>query len=78
MTKFLQIVKKAVNTNLFKGCEAFDLYKGDKIEKGFKSIAFRVKMQDENATLTDEIVEAQMKTIKDSLEKSFEGITLRG
>lgn len=76
--EIFKIVKKAVDTNLFKGCEAFDLYKGENIEKGFKSIAFRVKLQDENSTLTDEIVDAQMKTIKTGLEKSFEGITLRG
>jgi len=42
-----KVVKKAVQTNLFKGCEVFDVYKGENIEKGFKSIAFRVKMQDE-------------------------------
>lgn len=72
-----KVVKKAVNTNLFKGCEVFDIYKGENIEKGFKSIAFRVRMQDENATLTDEIVDGQMKAVKESLEKAFEGITLR-
>jgi len=72
-----KIVKKAVQTNLFKGCEVFDVYKGTNIQEGFKSIAFRVKMQDENATLTDEIVDAQMKSVRESLEKSFEGINLR-
>lgn len=73
-----KVVKKAVQSNLFKGCEVFDVYKGENIEEGFKSIAFRVKMQDENATLTDEIVDVQMKSVRDSLEKAFEGITLRG
>lgn len=73
-----KIVKKAVQTNLFKGCEVFDLYKGENIKEGFKSIAFRVKMQDEQSTLTDEIVDAQMKSVRDNLEKAFEGITLRG
>lgn len=72
-----KIVKKAIQNNLFKGCEVFDVYKGENIEKGFKSIAFRIKMQDENATLTDEIVDAQMKEVREKLEKSFEGITLR-
>lgn len=71
-------VKKAVQSNLFKGCEVFDVYKGQNIEEGFKSVAFRVKMQDENATLTDEIVDAQMKAVRDSLQKAFEGTTLRG
>lgn len=72
-----KIIKKAVQNNLFKGCEVFDVYKGENIENGFKSIAFRVYLQDENATLTDEIVDAQMKSVKDNLEKAFEGITLR-
>lgn len=72
-----KIVKKAVQSNLFKGCEVFDVYKGENIKEGFKSIAFRVKMQDENATLTDEIVDSQMKSVQESLEKAFEGIALR-
>lgn len=73
-----KVVKKAVQPNLFNGCEVFDVYKGENIEKGFKSIAFRVKMQDENATLTDEIVDVQMKSVRANLEKTFEGISLRG
>lgn len=71
-------VKKSFQSNLFKGCEVFDVYKGENIEKGFKSIAFRIKMQDENATLTDEIVDGQMKAVQEGLKKSFEGISLRG
>lgn len=73
-----KVVKKAVQSNIFKACEVFDVYQGENIEKGFKSIAFRVKMQDENATLTDEIVDSQMKSVRNNLEKSFEGIKLRG
>ena len=72
-----KIVKKSVQANLFKGCEVFDVYKGENIEKGFKSIAFRIKMQDEQATLTDEIVDGQMESVRDNLEKAFEGISLR-
>lgn len=73
-----KIVKKAVQSNLFNDCEVFDVYKGENIKEGFKSIAFRVKLQDEQATLTDEIVDAQMKSIQDSLKKTFENISLRG
>lgn len=72
-----KIVKKAVQSNIFKGCEVFDVYKGEKINEGFKSIAFRVKMQDENSTLTDEIVDVQMKSVQESLQKTFEEISLR-
>lgn len=73
-----KVVKKAVKSNLFNGCEVFDVYKGENIQEGYKSIAFRIKMQDENATLTDEIVESQMKSVRENLEKSIEGISLRG
>lgn len=73
-----KIIKKSVQSNLFKGCEVFDVYKGENIKEGYKSIAFRIKMQDENTTLTDEIVDNQMKSVKDSLQKAFEGIALRG
>jgi phenylalanyl-tRNA synthetase beta chain len=72
-----KLVKKAVQSNLFNGCEVFDIYKGENIEQGYKSVAFRVKMQDANATLTDEIVEGQMKKVKESLEKAL-GVMLRG
>lgn len=73
-----KVVKKAVQSNLFKGCEVFDVYKGENIKEGFKSIAFRIKMQDENTTLTDEIVDSQMKSVQDSLQKAFENVSLRG
>lgn len=72
-----KVVKKAVKSNLFNGCEVFDVYKGENIKEGFKSIAFRIKMQDENATLTDEIVDCQMKSVRENLEKSIDGISLR-
>lgn len=73
-----KIVKKSVQSNIFKGCEVFDVYKGENIKEGFKSVAFRIKMQDENATLTDEIVDVQMKSVQNSLQKSFEEVSLRG
>lgn len=70
-----KLVKKAIKSNLYKGCEVFDVYQGEHLENGFKSIAFKIKLQDENATLTDDIVENQIQAVKDVLEKS--GINLR-
>lgn len=72
-----KVIKKAIQPKLFKGCEVFDIYKGENIQEGFKSVAFRVKMQDEQATLTDEIVDAQMKSVQNCLQKAFEGTSLR-
>ena len=70
-----KLVKKSVKSNLYKGCEIFDVYQGEHVEQGFKSIAFRVKLQDENATLTDDVVDGQIQLVKTALEKS--GINLR-
>lgn len=55
-----KVIKSGVKQNIFKGSEIFDIYQGEHVEEGFKSVAFRIFMQDENATLTDEIIEQQM------------------
>ena len=55
----------------------FDVYQGDNIEKGFKSLAFRIKMQDENATLTDEVIEHQMNNVRAKLQKTYAEISFR-
>lgn len=73
-----KVIKKAVQSNIFKGCDVFDVYKGENIQNGFKSLAFRIKMQDEQATLTDEIIDVQMKSVRDTLSKTFEKISFRG
>lgn len=52
-----KVIKSSVKQNIFKGSEIFDIYQGEHVEEGFKSVAFRIKMQDENSTLTDEIIE---------------------
>ena len=39
------------------------------LKKASKSVAFRIKMQDENATLTDEIIEQQMTSVREKLQK---------
>ena len=73
-----RVIKGAVQQNIFKGSEVFDVYQGDNIEKGFKSLAFRIKMQDENATLTDEVIEHQMNNVRAKLQKTYAGISFRG
>ena len=40
-------------------------------------MAFRIKMQDTNATLTDETVEAQMANVRATLKKSFADASFR-
>lgn len=72
-----RVIKGAVQQNIFKGSEIFDVYQGENIEKGFKSLAFRIKMQDENTTLTDEVIEHQMNNVRAKLQKTYSEISFR-
>ena len=72
-----KVIKGSVQQNIFKGSEVFDVYQGENIDKGFKSLAFRIKMQDENATLTDEVIEKQMSNVRAKLQKTYAEISFR-
>lgn len=72
-----KVIKGSVKQNIFKGSEIFDVYQGEHVEDGFKSVAFRIKMQDENATLTDEIIEQQMTSVREKLQKTYAQISFR-
>ena len=72
-----KIIKKSVKNTLFNGEELFDVYQGEHIENGYKSMAFRIKLQDKEATLTDEAVEEQMDSIRNNLKKSVPNLSLR-
>jgi phenylalanyl-tRNA synthetase beta chain len=68
--KFEQIRTIAMKTEkvLLKRINLFDVYEGDKIEKGKKSYAVSFYLQDLTKTLTDE----QIDKIMDGLVKAFE------
>lgn len=70
-------IKKGVNNNLFNGCDVFDIYQGEHVQEGFKSIACRIKMLDPNSTLTDETIEAQMANVRSVLKKTFAELSFR-
>ena len=72
-----KVVKKGVANNIFGGCDVFDIYQGEHIQSGFKSIAFRIKMQDANSTLTDDVIETQMANVRATLKKSIEDLSFR-
>ena len=72
-----RVIKGAVQQNIFKGSEVFDVYQGENIESGYRSLAFRIKMQDENATLTDEVIEKQMSSVRAKLQKTYSDISFR-
>ncbi len=72
-----KVIKSGVKQNIYKGSEIFDVYQGEHVEEGFKSVAFRIKMQDETATLTDEIIDQQMTSVREKLQKTYAQITFR-
>ena len=72
-----RVIKSGVQQNIFKGSEVFDVYHGENIEKGYKSLAFRIYMQDENATLTDEVIDRQMQNVREKLQKAYADISFR-
>jgi phenylalanyl-tRNA synthetase beta chain len=65
-----KIIKKA-SSKLIKGCDIFDIYKGEHVKDAYKSVAYRIHLQDEAATLTDEIVDKEIATIKSELKKAY-------
>ena len=72
-----KIIKKSMSPNLFNGAEIFDIYQGEHIQEGFKSVAYRIKLQDKTATLTDETIETEMKKLREGLVKNIKDVVLR-
>ena len=72
-----KVIKSGVQQNIFRGCEVFDVYQGENIEKGYKSLAFRIKMMDEKATLTDDVIERNMQSVREKLQKAYADISFR-
>ncbi len=73
----LSVIKKHASKNLYVGADIFDLYQGEHVKDGFKSVAYRIRFQDENATMTFEQVEKEMQNIKEGLKKTFTDISFR-
>ena len=68
-------IKTAVGA-LYEDLELFDVYTGEQIEKGYKSVAFSVKLRNKEKTLTDAEITEAMSAIVETLEKDF-GAKLR-
>ncbi|RYZ60846.1 MAG: phenylalanine--tRNA ligase subunit beta, partial [Proteobacteria bacterium] len=68
-------IRKA-GSGLLTQVEIFDVYEGDKLERGQKSVAVRLTFQDKNATLQDQQIVDVSGKIVESLKKQF-ALTLR-
>ena len=70
-------IKKSADSKLFKGANLFDIYEGEHIQEGYKSLAYRITLQNEEATLTDEVIEKEINNIKSGLMKKFPTVNFR-
>ena len=61
-------IKSAVGKTLEK-VTLFDVYKGEQIEKGKKSVSYSISMRSHEGTLTDEQADAAMKRVLKSLKE---------
>lgn len=68
--EMIKVIKKA-SSNLLKDVEIFDVYEGEHTPDGTKSVAFRVTLQDNEATLTDQKIDAEVQKIRDGIKKAF-------
>lgn len=72
----LEVIKDAGGSYLQK-VDVFDVYQGEHMEKGKKSIAYRLLFQNPEATLTDEEVDQARENIITSVKEKFHA-ELRG
>jgi phenylalanyl-tRNA synthetase beta chain len=61
---------------LLQDVKVFDVYEGEKLPAGQKSVAYRLKYQDKNATLQDAMVQESVNKILSHLQQKF-SITVR-
>jgi phenylalanyl-tRNA synthetase beta chain len=52
--------------------DVFDLYEGEKMDAGKKSVALRMWLQDKNATLQEAQITEVTQKVLDSLKKNFD------
>lgn len=71
----LRLVKK-VGKDRVLGCEVFDVYQGEHIQDGYKSIALSLVYQDRNKTMTETEIQQFHQSIIDALNKEY-GAELR-
>jgi phenylalanyl-tRNA synthetase beta chain len=60
----------SIDSDILKSFQLFDVYSGDGVELGKKSLAVAFHLQHGERTLTDEEVDALIKTVTDTLEQA--------
>jgi len=73
--EIIALVKK-IDKQLIKAVKIFDVYQGDNIETGKKSIAFSVTLEPKDKTLSEKDIDQVSKKIITTVQKTT-GATLR-
>ena len=63
---------KKVGGNLIKNVEVFDVYQGEHIDEGYKSISFNILYESNKETLKNEIIEPINNKIIDEISKTYD------
>ncbi len=75
--EMLNLIKNT-DKKLIKDVNIFDIYSGDKMQQGKKSVALSVNIQDNNKTLEEQDIEQINKKIIDGISSKFSGILRDG
>ena len=67
----IQHCLKSIDSDILKAFQLFDVYTGDGVEQGKKSLAIAFRIQHGERTLTDDEVDALMTQIRDNLQSSL-------
>ena len=74
----LETISYSTEKNLLKEVQLFDVYEGDKIEAGKKSIAMSFTLLDEHQTLTDKQIDKTMNRLMEAFEKQAGAVIRKG
>lgn len=71
MVMEIEEVIKEKGTNILESVKLFDVYQGDKIEKGYKSVAYSLEFRGTEGTLTDDEINKVMDKILANLKEKL-------
>ncbi|MCG8402479.1 MAG: phenylalanine--tRNA ligase subunit beta [Firmicutes bacterium] len=74
-SRLVEVIRRE-GGNILRDLRVFDVYRGEQVAEGYRSIAFSLQFQAADRTLTDEEVSRQISAITGALEKEL-GVALR-
>lgn len=73
LVKEIEDIIKKNGKKLIEECSLFDIYKGEQIEAGYKSVAYSILYRSKERTLTDEDINPIQEKIVKEIEEKLEG-----